>query len=333
MNRDDAEEYTQSLGQIVAGSWRQIALAKRLGVPKALGLSTEQWVNDRLNGYVKLSIAERRAAVAELTGEGMSQRQVGEILGVDPATVNRDVANATSRNDNPAETEQADVANATPDPLSAVATLAATEAVQRAVRQAEERDTRREERLANIAAIAAGNIELSLAARYPVIYADPPWRYENPPIGASNRSIENHYPTMTLDEICALPVSQIATDDAMLYLWATAPKLFECMSVITTWGFEYRTCAVWDKELIGTGYHFRNQHELLLIAKRGEIPPPAAGTQPSSIYRERRRDHSVKPSFFYEMIEAAYPQLPKIELFSRSPRQGWAAWGNQASAA
>jgi N6-adenosine-specific RNA methylase IME4 len=152
-------------------------------------------------------------------------------------------------------------------------------------------------------------------------------------MGASSRSIENHYPTMTLEEICALPVAQLATDDALLYLWATAPKLAECLKVIETWGFEYRTNIVWDKELIGTGYHARNQHELLLIAKRGEIPPPPAGQQPASIYRERRTEHSAKTTFFYELIEVAYPQLPKIELFSRSPRAGWDAWGNQANAA
>jgi N6-adenosine-specific RNA methylase IME4 len=192
---------------------------------------------------------------------------------------------------------------------------------------------RRIKRLDNLAEIAKGNKALDTSIRYPIIYADPPWRYENPPIGASNRSIENHFPTMTLDEICAEPVSELATEDAMLYLWATAPKLAECMAVIEEWGFEYRTNMVWDKVHIGMGYHARNQHELLLICKRGDIPPPQAGTQPSSVYREPRGKHSVKPIFFCEMIEAAYPQLPKIELFSRNPRAGWAVWGNQSEAA
>ncbi len=189
---------------------------------------------------------------------------------------------------------------------------------------------RREERLNKIAEISAGNAELNTTQRYPVIYADPPWRYENPPIGDSNRSIENHYPTMTLDEICALPVAELATEDAILYMWATAPKLAECFEVIDAWQFDYRTCLVWDKQHIGMGYYARNQHELLLVARRGELPPPLAGTQPPSVYSEKRGDHSAKPLYYYEMIEAAYPQLPKIELFSRSPRDGWAAWGNQA---
>lgn len=190
----------------------------------------------------------------------------------------------------------------------------------------------REVRLEKIAEISKGNADLSTEARYPVIYADPPWRYENPPIGATSRAIENHYPTMTLEEICALPVGDLATDDAILYLWATAPKLEECFDVIKAWGFEYRTNMVWDKEKIGMGYHARNQHELLLICKRGKIPPPEAGTQASSVYREARTTHSAKPHFFYEMIEGFYPQLPKIELFCRTPRNGWAVWGNQSGA-
>jgi N6-adenosine-specific RNA methylase IME4 len=118
----------------------------------------------------------------------------------------------------------------------------------------------------------------------------------------------------------------------MLYVWATAPKLAECMQVIEAWGFEYRTCLVWDKEVIGMGFYARNQHELLLVCKRGNIPAPFPGTQPSSVYRERRTEHSTKPVFYYEMIEQAYPGLPKIELFSRSPRRGWTAWGNEAQA-
>ena len=192
---------------------------------------------------------------------------------------------------------------------------------------------KREERIEKIAEISKGNAELDTSTRYPVIYADPPWRYENPPMGGTNRSIENHYPTMTLEEICAMPVADLATDDSMLYLWATAPKLKECMEVIEAWGFEYRTNMVWDKQKIGMGYHARNQHEILLIAKRGKIPPPEAGKQPSSLISAPRGKHSEKPVEFYEIIEAAYPTLPKIELFCRSPRAGWAVWGNQSEAA
>lgn len=208
------------------------------------------------------------------------------------------------------------------------------QAVQRTVKI----ESDRTERLLNLAEIARGNSDLGVGVRYPIIYADPPWQYENPPIGATNRAIENHYPTMTLDEICALPVSGLATDDAVLFLWATAPKLAECMKVIEAWEFTYRTNMVWDKETIGMGYHVRNQHELLLIAKRGEIPPPIPVMRPSSVFREKRGEHSVKPLAFYLIINRMYPELPKIELFAREQPQemrafGWSAWGNQANAA
>jgi len=169
--------------------------------------------------------------------------------------------------------------------------------------------------------------------RYPIIYADPPWRYEHPPIGASNRSIENHYPTMTLEEICALPVPELAAENSVLYLWATAPKLAECFDVIDAWGFEYRTCMVWVKDRIGMGYHARNRHEILLIAKRGQIAPPQPSDRPDSVVEAKRAKHSAKPLQFYEIIERAYPRLPKVELFCRQPREGWAAWGNQAEVA
>jgi len=199
--------------------------------------------------------------------------------------------------------------------------------------RAEKATERRAERIERIEKISRGNTPLLTPRRYPVIYADPPWRYENPPMGGTNRSIENHYPTMTLEEICALPVQDVAADDAILYLWATAPKLIECMEVIKAWGFEYRTNMVWDKMKIGMGYHARNQHELLLIARRGNMPPPEPGQQPPSVIRIDRGEHSSKPIEFYEIIERNYPGIGKIELFCRSPREGWSVWGNQSGVA
>jgi phage N-6-adenine-methyltransferase len=91
MKREDAEEFTQSLGQIVGGSWRQIALAERLGVPEALGLSTDVWVRERLGGYMRLSVSERREAARELADDGMSQREIGRVLGVGQRTIGRDL--------------------------------------------------------------------------------------------------------------------------------------------------------------------------------------------------------------------------------------------------
>ena len=167
------------------------------------------------------------------------------------------------------------------------------------------------------------------SGQFPLLLADPPWRYENPPMGGSNRSIENQYPTRSLDDICALPIVQIAADDALLYMWATAPKLAECLAVIDAWGFTYRTNVVWVKDKIGMGYHARSQHELLLIAKRGELPPPLPEDRESSVIFADRGRHSEKPVAFYELIERWYPTLPKLELFQREAREGWTGWGNQ----
>ena len=160
--------------------------------------------------------------------------------------------------------------------------------------RAEKAEERRAERIERLVAISKGNAPLGLEQTYPIILADPPWKYEHPPMGATNRSIENHYPTMSLEEICQLPVSQLATQDAILFLWATSPKLTECMSVIERWGFTYRTCLVWVKDKIGTGSYVRNQHELLLIAKRGDdIPPPKESDRPPSILCAARREHQA----------------------------------------
>jgi N6-adenosine-specific RNA methylase IME4/DNA-binding CsgD family transcriptional regulator len=174
------------------------------------------------------------------------------------------------------------------------------------------------------------DIELSAAQLgcYPLIYADPPWRYEH--VLTENRAIENHYPTMSLDDICALPVSELAHKDAVLFLWATSPKLAEAMRVVEAWGFTYRTCMVWVKDKIGMGRYARQQHELLLIAARGALPVPEPGDRVPSVVYADRTQHSAKPTEFYEIIEAMYPEYAnRIELFSRAPREGWAGWGNQ----
>jgi N6-adenosine-specific RNA methylase IME4 len=192
-------------------------------------------------------------------------------------------------------------------------------------------EERRGERIAKLAEISRGNAELETAERYPIVLADPPWRYDY--AETTNREIENHYPTMDFDELKALPVGNVVTDDAVLYLWATSPKLSESMQILDAWGFTYRTCMVWVKDKIGMGYWARQQHELVLIATRGSMPPPSPSDRPPSVFRGDRTEHSAKPPVLHEMIERAFPELPKLEMFSRSPRGGWDAWGNQSSEA
>jgi N6-adenosine-specific RNA methylase IME4 len=118
----------------------------------------------------------------------------------------------------------------------------------------------------------------------------------------------------------------------MLLLWPPSSKLAEAMEVLSALGFSYRTCAVWDKDVIGRGYFFRQQHELLLLATRGSPPAPAPSDRVASVLRRRHGAHSEKPQLIYETIECMYPALPKLELFARGRREGWSAWGNQAAA-
>jgi N6-adenosine-specific RNA methylase IME4 len=161
--------------------------------------------------------------------------------------------------------------------------------------------------------------------KYDIILADPPWRYEFSE--TQSREIENQYPTMELEEIKSLKVP--ASDNAILLLWATAPKLEEGMAVLNGWGFKYRSCAVWDKEKMGMGYWFRIQHELLLVGIKGNFHPPEPENRIPSVIRSPRGEHSKKPACIHEMIEKMFPHGTKIELFARTNREGWTSWGNE----
>ena len=163
--------------------------------------------------------------------------------------------------------------------------------------------------------------------KHNVIYADPPWRYDFSV--SDSRKIENQYPKMEVDQICEIDVNSITADDAVLFMWGTSPKLIEAFTVINSWNFSYKTCMVWKKDKIGMGYYARQQHELLLIATKGEPKPPAEEHRPPSVIEAPRTIHSRKPEVFYEVIEQMYPKGKKVELFCRTPRKGWKAWGNE----
>jgi N6-adenosine-specific RNA methylase IME4 len=185
-------------------------------------------------------------------------------------------------------------------------------------RQMEERHA---ERIHKLAKIATSNSALSTARQYPIILADPPWYFRvYDSVCGTGRTAESHYPCMQTNEICALPVSELATDDAALFLWTTAPHLQESFQVIEAWGFRYVTNVVWVKDKSGLGFWARNQHEHLLIASRGDIPAPSPSRRSPSVITAPRREHSRKPDKAYELIERMYPELPKIELFARGKR-------------
>jgi N6-adenosine-specific RNA methylase IME4 len=177
---------------------------------------------------------------------------------------------------------------------------------------------------------ASKPIEPLPEGKFSVIYADPPWRYEAGTIDPE-RTIENHYPTLSLDEIKALPVSEIAARDCVLFLWFPPPKVEEALQVARAWEFIPRTCASWDKEIIGPGHYFRQQFELLLVAIRGTPGTPVPADRVPSVYRERRGQHSKKPDYFRKVIERMYPQARRVELFARETHPGWTVWGNEVT--
>ncbi|MBT9370293.1 MT-A70 family methyltransferase [Rhizobium sp. CSW-27] len=172
--------------------------------------------------------------------------------------------------------------------------------------------------------------------KFPILYADPPWKFRPySDVTGGDRSAENHYPTMTTDEIVALfdEIGAPAKPDSVLFLWATNPMLPDALRVMAAWGFAYVHHWIWDKAIAGNGYWGRDRHELLLIGKRGRPVAPLMGTQPETVHREAKTDHSVKPAFFADTIDRLFPGIPKLEMFARSGRPGWTSWGHQAPAA
>jgi N6-adenosine-specific RNA methylase IME4 len=166
---------------------------------------------------------------------------------------------------------------------------------------------------------------------YGVIYADPPWRFE--PWSRStgmDRAADNHYESMSLDEIKAIQIP--AAPDSVLFLWATQPMLPQALEVMAAWGFAYVSHWVWEKDRIGLGYWSRNVHELLLIGTRGDVPAPLPGTQVESIVQAPRGAHSAKPEVFARIIEQMFPAVARLEMFGRTRRDGWDVWGNEAPA-
>lgn len=168
--------------------------------------------------------------------------------------------------------------------------------------------------------------------KYGVIYADPPWRYRNKPSG---RSPEDHYPTMHIDDIAALPVKELADENCVLLLWVTFPMLRDVWQVIDAWGFKYKTVAfVWiklapQKESIhwGLGYWTRSNSEICLLATKGT--PRRKANNIHQVIISHVEEHSKKPEEARRRIEALMGDVPKIELFARRASPGWDVWGNE----
>lgn len=163
---------------------------------------------------------------------------------------------------------------------------------------------------------------------YRVIVADPPWKYDLRDDDASHRGV-TPYPTMTTDRICyEMPVVDIAHDDAILFLWFTNQHVRDATEVAIAWGFAQKGVGTWVKPKIGLGHILRNRTEHFLICTRGKpkLIPCGPNGNLDNVIEGPVREHSRKPDSFYELVEAIAPGS-KVELFARSPRDGWASWG------
>jgi len=163
--------------------------------------------------------------------------------------------------------------------------------------------------------------------KYTVVYADPPWDVKKIKRGVRPNQVEFDYPTMSLEEIKALPVANISEDQSCLFLWATHAYLPKAFGVMESWGFKYQRTITWDKQngLCLFGFHHRT--EFLLFGYRGKIEMyPRRPAFPTMVQAKSPR-HSEKPQTFRELI-APFGDT-RIELFARQRVDGWDSWGNE----
>ena len=171
--------------------------------------------------------------------------------------------------------------------------------------------------------------------KYGIIYADPPWHYRVYSKKGAGRSAESHYPTMTIEEIQALPVSELADKDCALFMWITFPLLKESLSVLSAWGFKFKTIAfVWikqnrksDSQFWGMGYRTRANDEFCVLATKGK--PKRMAKNVHQVIVSHIEEHSKKPDEARRRIVRLMGDLPRIELFARQKSAGWDVWGNE----
>lgn len=174
--------------------------------------------------------------------------------------------------------------------------------------------------------------------RFSTVLADPPWQFKNRTgkIAPEHKRL-NRYDTMTLDDICNLPVEQCVEERAHLYLWVPNALLPDGLRVMREWGFNYKSNIIWHKirkdggsDGRGVGFYFRNVTEVILFGVRGKnVRTLQPGRSQVNMIQSRKREHSRKPDEQYELIESC-SWGPYLELFSRGTREGWTTWGNQA---
>lgn len=169
---------------------------------------------------------------------------------------------------------------------------------------------------------------------YSVIISDPPWRFRTWSETNQAKSASRHYSLMTTEDICALPVHQLAQKDCLLLLWATGAMLPQAFAVMRAWGFTYKSMMVWRKVTpagkvrMGTGYWTRSMHEPILL---GTLGNPGKTSGFPSIFDGIAREHSRKPDHFYDLVLKHSDGLRRADLFGRETRPGFESFGNEAT--
>jgi N6-adenosine-specific RNA methylase IME4 len=291
-------------------------LANFLGATKELtgeyaelaGISPSEL--DQIGHAVKKirSPADRKALAKMLATKGLTTRPIAEILGVDHSTIVRDLEKTRGAN--------------------------APESGANAPEEATARGAKAK-RAAEAAAVAeAQGVTPAPTEKYRIIYADPPWAYDATvlvphrklqPVGEAS----DHYPTMELAAICAIPVKDWVEDNAVLFLWVPSPMWAEPIQVVSAWGFTYKAQFIWDKIKHNMGHYNSVRHELLLICTRGSCEPDKQQLF-DSVQSIERSKHSEKPVEFYDIIETLYTHGRKLEMFARAKREGWDVYGHLA---
>lgn len=165
---------------------------------------------------------------------------------------------------------------------------------------------------------------------YNVVLADPPWDY-NGCTSPGGYSSKDHYPSMTMQEMQQIPVRDMCDDQCVLFMWATGPMLKDAILLGESWGFQYRQVAfVWDKVNPVCGNYTITQCEFVLVfrPKKGKLPKRTK-TNVRQHFSEKKRQHSRKPEYVQDMLDAMYANTHKIELFARRSRDGWDVWGDE----
>ena len=166
--------------------------------------------------------------------------------------------------------------------------------------------------------------------KFRVIYADPAWSYNDKQDTFQLGGAAKHYDTMSVLEICSLPVNEISEKDSVLFLWVTSPLLEDAFTVIKSWGFKYKTSFVWDKIKHNMGHYNSVRHEFLLIATKGSCTPDNKTLYDSVQAIERNNNHSEKPIEFLNIIDDIYNYGNKLEMFCRNIKKDkWFGWGNE----